>query len=110
MALGIQKVSDKVVDVFERCSSTASRAGCTVERVGKLAESGVPREAIAIVMTDRSANKIKWTVEKVNIVCDLYQESKTKVLVTAGQATALKDEYASTTQDDLDDDAVAFPA
>lgn len=106
MASSIQNVSDKAVDVFEKCSSTASRAGSTVERVGKLDESGVPHEAIAIVMTDRSTNKIKWTVEKVGIVCDLYQESKTKVLVTASQATALKDEYASNAQDD----SVAFPA
>ena len=106
----IQNMSNKAVDAFEKCSSNASRAGSTVERVGKLAESGVPREAIAIVMTDRSTNKIRWTVEKVGIICDLYQESKTKVLVTASQATALKDEYASTAQDDLDDDMVAFPA
>lgn len=110
MASSIQRVSDKAVDVFEKCSSIASRAGSTVERVGKLDEIGVPREAIAIIMTDRSTNKTKWTVEKVGIVSDLYQESKTKVLITASQATALKDEYSSNARDDLDDNAVTFPA
>lgn len=110
MASSIQKVSDKVVDVLEKCSSTASRAGSTVERVGKMVERGVPRKAIAFVMTDRSTNNINWTEEEVGIVYDIYQESKTKVLVTASQATALTDEYASNAQDDLDDDAVASPA
>jgi hypothetical protein len=110
MASSIQKVSDKVIDVFEKCSSTASRAGSTVERVGKMVESGVPRKAIAFVMTDRSTNNINWTEEKVGIVYDIYQESKTKVLVTASQATALANEYASNAQDDLDDDAVTSPA
>lgn len=110
MASGIQMVSDKVVDVFEKCASTASRAGSTVERVGKMDVHGVPRKVIAFVMTERSTNKINWTEEKVGVVCDIYQESKTKVLVTASQATALKDEYSSNAQDDLDDDAVTFPA
>lgn len=110
MASSIQKVSDKVVDVFERCSSTASRAGGTVERVGKMDEGGVPRKVIAFVMTDRSTNNINWTEEKVGIVCDIYQESKTGVLVTASQARALTGEYASNAQDEVDDDAVAFPA
>ena len=109
MASRIQKVSDKAVDVFEKCSSTRSRAGSTVERVGKLYESGVPHEAIRIVMNDRSTKKIEWTVEKVRTICDLYEESKKDVLVTARQARALRDEYEANAQDDLDDDAVALP-
>lgn len=109
MASPIQNLSDKAVDVFDKCSSPSSRAGSTVERVGKLDESRVPREAIAIIMTDRSTNKTKWTVEKVGVVSDLYQECKTKVLITSIQATALMDIYKPNEQDDLDDDAVACP-
>lgn len=109
MASKIQNVRDKAVDIFEKCSSPASRAGSTVERVGKLDKGGVPRDVIAGVMTSRSTNEIKWTEEKVGIVCDLYKENRTKVLVTASQASALTDEYGSNAQDDLDDDAVAVP-
>lgn len=110
MSISIKTVSDKIIEAFEKCATIASRAGSTVERVGKMDEAGVPRKVIAFVMTERSTNNITWTEEAVGIVCDVYEESKTKVLVTASQATALTDEYAPRAQDDLSDVADALPA
>jgi len=105
-----KRVLDKAVDALEKCSSPASRAGKTVERVGKMNAGGVPHKVIAMVMTERSTHDIEWTEQKVAVVCDLYRESETQVLVTASQATALMDDYALNHQDDLDHNAVAVPA
>ena len=75
---------NKAVDVFEKCSTPATRAGNTVERVGKMAEAGVSRKTIASQMTERSRNGVAWTEQRVGVICDLYLESMTQVLITLG--------------------------
>lgn len=101
---------NKAVDAFEKCSTPATRAGNTVERVGKMAAGGVSRNAIAVQMTERSRNDVEWTEQKVGVICDLYLESKTQVLITSSQASALMEDIELELQSDLDEDAVATPA
>jgi hypothetical protein len=97
---------DKAVDILEKCSTPATRAGNTIERVGKMAARNVPHEKIAAEMTKRSKNNVTWTPQKVGVLCDLFRDCKTQVLVTASRASALIDDHAL----DLDDDSIATPA
>ena len=76
----IQDAKNVVVDSIEKVSSPANRAGHTVERVGKLVEGGVDKEVIALQMTKRSPTKKVYTEAAVDVLSDVYQDSKTTVL------------------------------
>jgi hypothetical protein len=56
---------------------------------------GVPRAVTAFLLTDRSTCNIKWSEEMVGVLVAAWRESQTRTPVTASQATALMDEYAS---------------
>lgn len=97
---------DMVTDQIEKVSSPASRAGHVIERVGKLVEAQVDRDVIALQLTKRSPNKIVYTTSAVDVMADVYQDSKTTVLITAAQSRALmEDEKQNNRQvrPDLDD-------
>lgn len=85
----IQAGKDGVTDLFEKVASPASRAGSTVERVGKMSEAGVDRDVIALQLSKNSPNGNTYTVAHVDAYSMLYQDAKTKVVITAAQATAL---------------------
>lgn len=108
MSSKVKKMIDNTVDAFEKCSSPATRAGNSVERVGKLDAHGVPREAIAALLTARTGEE--WTEAEVGTLSKAYRGSKRRVLVTAGQATALLDDAALDKQGYFGDNAVANPA
>ena len=92
----IQDAKNVVVDSIEKVSSPVDRAGHTVERVGKLVEGGVDKEVIALQMTKRSPTKKVYTEAAVDVLSDVYQDSKTTVLVTAGQTKALQNDQKAT--------------
>ncbi len=88
-------VADGTVDLIEKVSSTASRAGSAVERAGRMLEENVDPEVVALQMTKNSPNGKRYTVAKVLAYGDLYEDSKTKVVLTAKQTRAIiKDQRA----------------
>jgi len=84
----IEKTADMVSDAIDKVSRPSSRAGYTVERVGKMIEEGVDKEVIALQMSKTSANE-KYTASDVETLGKLYQDVKTKVPITAKQAKVL---------------------
>ncbi|MGG7605037.1 hypothetical protein [Massilia sp. BKSP1R2A-1] len=99
-------IVDGSVDLIEKVSSPASRAGAAVERVGRMLEEGVDPEVIALQMTKNSPNRKPYTTAKVLAYGDLYEDSKTKSPVTAKQTRALiKDQRVQGRADE-----VPFPA
>lgn len=95
--------TDKIVAAFNDCiidkvSSPASRAGHTVERVGKMLEAGVSPRTIAMQMSDNSTNEINYTEQDILAFGNLYQDAKTKVGVTSEQTRAL---IADTQENDV---------
>lgn len=91
----VGSVADGAVDLIEKVSSPASRAGSAVERAGRMLEENVDPEVIALQMTKNSPNGKRYTVAKVLAYGDLYEDSKTKAPLTAKQARAIiKDQRA----------------
>lgn len=82
-------VVDTGNDLIEKVSSPASRAGSVVERAGKMREEGVDSDVIALQMTKNSPNAQTYTTNDVEAYSKLYQDSKTKVVITSKQARAL---------------------
>ncbi|MGQ8820775.1 hypothetical protein [Bibersteinia trehalosi] len=83
------QVADTASNVIDKVSSPAFRAGHTVERVGKMLEAGVSPRTIATQMSDNSTNEIAYTEQDILAFGNLYQDAKTKVVVTSEQARAL---------------------
>ena len=91
MSKTIEKVVDTINDVIDKVSTPSSRAGSTVERVGKMLEEGVDKEVVALQMSKTSANK-QYTASDVETLGKLYQDVKTKVPITSAQTKALIDD------------------
>ena len=88
-------VAAGAVDLIEKVSSPASRAGSAVERAGRMLEENVDPEVIALQMTKNSPNGKRYTADKVLAYGDLYEDSKTKAPLTAKQTRAIiKDQRA----------------
>lgn len=95
----IGAVADGAVDIIEKVSSPASRAGSAVERAGRMLEENVDPEVIALQMTKNSPNGKRYTAAKVLAYGDLYEDSKTKAPLTAQQTRAIiKDQRAQRAQ------------
>lgn len=75
---------------FEKILTPGVRAGNTVERVGKMVEAGVCPEAIAAQMTYNSKTGTNYTAKDVDTLAKVYEDCKSKVLITAEQAEALR--------------------
>lgn len=89
MANLVNTVIDSVNDGIEKVSSPGSRAGSTVERAGRMLEEGVSPAVIALQMTENSPNKQTYTSADVQTLGRVYEDSKTKVVLTAKQTRAL---------------------
>lgn len=85
----IENGYDSVNDGLEKVASPASRAGNTVERVGKMLDDGVSPKVIALQMTENSFNSQEYTEDDVATCGKIYKDAKIRVLVTAKQARAL---------------------
>ena len=85
----IGNVLDKGVDALDKISTPSSRSGSTVQRVSRLAESGVAPEAIALQLSTNSHNQQAYSKEDVQAYSKLYLDSKTKVGITAEQTRGL---------------------
>jgi len=95
-----RKVQDKAVDALEKCSSSRTRAGNVVERVGKMDAAGVSHTAIAAQLTENSPTRKTYTVEAVAVLCNVYIDSRSGTLVTAKQTTALIEDARNNEWDD----------
>lgn len=106
MTSKVKKVLDKSIDALEKCSSPATRAGNSVERVSKLDARRVPRKAIAVLITERTGEE--WTEAEVGTLCKAYRQRH--VLITASQATALMNDAALDKKVNSAENANACPA
>ncbi|SDY15305.1 hypothetical protein [Nitrosomonas sp. Nm58] len=87
-------VTDIANNLIEKVSSPASRAGSVIERAGRMCEKGVYPDVIALQMTRNSPNSQTYTTNDVEAYSKLYQDSKTKVVITSKQArTLIKDQH-----------------
>ena len=94
-------VIDGAVNLLEKVSSPASRAGNTVERVGKMLDEGVSPSVIALQMTENSPNGNQYSKSDVLAYGKVYEDAKTKGVVTAAQSRALiQDQQEQSSQDD----------
>ena len=80
---------DSVTDTIEKVSSPGSRAGSTVERAGRMLEEGVSPAVIALQMTENSPSDQTYTVPDVRAYGKVYQDSKTKVVLTSKQTRSI---------------------
>ncbi|ENU1225611.1 hypothetical protein [Providencia rettgeri] len=85
----INTVIDSINDGIEKVSSPSARAGHTTERAGRMLEEGVSPSVIALQMTENSPNKKVYTSSDVIALGKVYEDSKTKVVLTAKQTRAL---------------------
>lgn len=96
-----ESLTDTAADLLEKISTPGSRAGSTVERVGKMLEEDVDLEVIALQMTKNSATATPYTVDDVMAYGHLYQDSKTRAPVTAAQTRALIKDQRDQKQPDV---------
>jgi hypothetical protein len=80
---------NQVTDTFEKAWTPATRAGATVERVGKMCKSGVSSKVIACQLTENSPNGYTYTAQDVETLAKIAHDTKTRVLVTSTQSSAL---------------------
>ncbi len=85
----IDTTFDSINDGIEKVSSPSTRAGSTTERAGRMLEEGVSPSVIALQMTENSPNKKTYTQSDVVTLGKVYEDSKTKVVLTAKQTRAL---------------------
>jgi len=95
-------VNDGITDTLEKVASPASRAGSTIERVGKMLASGVSPRTIATQMTDNSPNGNSYSESDVRAYEKIYEDAKTKAVITAKQTRALmQDQQEQSLSDNL---------
>lgn len=85
-------VVDTINDGIEKVSSPSSRAGSTVERVGRLLEHGVSPSVIALQLTENSQKNNAYTASDVMALGKVYDDAKTKAVITAKQTRSLIDD------------------
>ena len=91
----ISTTVDSINDGIEKVSSPSVRAGSTTERAGRMLEEGVSPSVIALQMTENSPNKKTYTPSDVITLGKVYEDSKTKVVLTAKQTRALINDQRS---------------
>ncbi len=93
----INDVVDCVTSVVEKVSSPSSRAGSTIERAGKMLEADISEDVIALQMSKNSPNQETYSGDDVRAYGKLFEDAKTKVLLTAKQTRSLiKDQKEAT--------------
>lgn len=82
-------LKDKKEVLLDKVRSPTTRAGNTVERIGKMCKSGVDDEVIALQMTKNSSTNQKYTSQDVKALNKVYQDTMSRVLITKRQAESL---------------------
>lgn len=85
----VNNTVDTTADLLDKVSSPTSRAGSTVERAAKMTQNGVDKDVTALQMTKNSPNGQTYSSADVEAYNKLYEDAKTKVVITSKQATAL---------------------
>ena len=100
----LKQRAGEVLDKLESVRSTKSRAGDVVERGGKMLESKVPPAEVAEYMTMNSTNGHTYSPAEMPTVMKIYQDSKSKPLITKAQAkTSIKKAKAAGAGGDIPD-------
>lgn len=97
----VAAITDSATDLIQKVATPASRAGASVERVGRMIKAGVAPEVIALQMTMNSPKGVNYTPDKIVAYGELYEDSKTKAPITAKQTRSLiEDQHAQRNADD----------
>ncbi|MEG8221173.1 hypothetical protein OSJ57_11135 [Sphingomonas sp. HH69] len=84
-------------DMLDKVSTPTSRAGSTIERVGRLLKSGIHPEDLANMLNRSVKGNRRFTPEMVAGFGLLHEVAKTKAPITAKQTRALlKDQQSET--------------
>lgn len=81
-------ICDKAVDMIDKVNTPRGRAGSTIERIGKLVESGMPPAAIAIMMTANSKNGYNYTTDHVEAARMIWDDCVSRPLIKSSEAKA----------------------
>lgn len=84
-----KKTKVTIGDVLDEMSTSKSRAGASVQRIYEMSQSGLSDKIAALLMEENSANNFKYTPREVKTIVKLYEDCKTKVLVTKAQANVI---------------------
>lgn len=85
----MKDIIDFSCDQFDKVISSAGRAGHTAERVSLLLENNVDKDVIALQLTKNSKRGKEYTSKCVDVINELFLDSKSKVGITQKQTTAL---------------------
>lgn len=83
-----QDIADFAIDLDPTTTAT-TRAGHTVERVGKMDEGEVDHEVIALQLTKNSKRDNQYSADEIPTLIKLYQDTQSTVGITAAQSRAL---------------------
>mgnify|MGYP003589540144 CR=1 FL=1 len=97
----LSNLTEKVENALDKVQTPTTRAGNTVERVGKMYESGVDPDVIALQMTKKSPTKKRYTRRDVETLNAVYQDAKSCVLITASQAKSLMQDQINVDEESL---------
>lgn len=84
-----KKTKVTVSDVLDKMSSPKTRAGASIQRIYEMNQAGLSNKIAALLMEQNSANKFKYTPREVETIVKVYEDCKTKVLVTKAQAKVI---------------------
>ena len=82
------ELCDKAFDMIDKVNTPRGRAGSTIERIGKLVESGMPPPAIAIMMTANSKNGHHYTNDHVEAARMMWEDCVSRPLIKSSEAKA----------------------
>lgn len=85
----IDKINNVIADIDDSISSTSSRAGRVIQRVGNMTKANVSARTQATQMTDNSPTGQTYYESDIYAYQKLAIDSKTKVVITQEQAQAL---------------------
>lgn len=90
----IDSAKDGVVDVIEKFTTPADRAGATVDRVGNMDKAGVSKKTIAQQLTDNDRCGQTFEAHEIPTIRKIFNQSLVAPGITAKQARALIQDQA----------------
>jgi hypothetical protein len=89
MTTSIKSTEIEFESFLDKVRSPSTRAGNTIERVGKLSEAGVSHRVIAAQMEENTRLDVRFSEGDIKVITKVWQCSKSNVLITKNQSKAL---------------------
>ncbi|WP_208647510.1 hypothetical protein [Pseudomonas kribbensis] len=109
----VKKAGEDAIDFavdLDLTSTPTSRAGHTIERVGKMDEAEVDHEVIALQLTKNSRKGNQYEADEIPTLVKVYQDTHSAVGVTSAQTRALIRDQQVESGQESDEANGALPA